>query len=151
MSAPLFAPQGALRPLRPHQERALSELRHSLASGRKRPMLQAPTGFGKTILGAHIVAGALGKGRRVAFCVPRLTLIDQTVNAFSAEGIRAVGVLQGDHCLTDHEQPVQICSAQTLARRNTPTSISCSSTRLTSITNPFSGGWPTAPPFPSSD
>jgi DNA repair protein RadD len=107
----------ALRPLRPHQERAVSELRRSLASGRKRPMLQAPTGFGKTLLAAHIVAGALGKGKRVAFCVPRLTLIDQTVAAFDAEGIRAVGVMQSYHPLTDHEQPVQVCSAQTLARR----------------------------------
>jgi Type III restriction enzyme, res subunit len=49
----------SLRPLRPHQERGVSELRRSLASGRKRPMLQAPTGFGKTLLAAHIVAGAL--------------------------------------------------------------------------------------------
>jgi DNA repair protein RadD len=110
----------ALRPLRPRQAHAIPELRRSLAAGRKRPMLQAPTGFGKTLLAAHIVAGALGKGKRVAFCVPRLTLIDQTVAAFDAEGIKAVGVMQGDHCLTDHEQPIQICSAQTLARRRRP-------------------------------
>jgi DNA repair protein RadD len=115
-----LAPQGALRPLRPRQERAIADLRRSLASGHKRPMLQAPTGFGKTLLSAHIVAGALGKGKRVAFCVPRLTLIDQSVSAFSAEGIRAVGVLQGTHSLTDPEQPVQVCSAQTLARRKRP-------------------------------
>jgi superfamily II DNA or RNA helicase len=120
MNAPLFAPQGALRPLRPHQERALEELRCSLASGLRRPMLQAPTGFGKTLTAAHIVSGALGKNKRVAFCVPRLTLIDQTVESFAAEGIRAVGVLQGAHSLTDPEQPVQVCSAQTLARRKRP-------------------------------
>jgi superfamily II DNA or RNA helicase len=85
----------SLRPLRPHQERAIAQLRRSLASGHKRPMLQAPTGFGKTLTAAHIVAGALGKGKRVAFCVPRLTLIDQTVAAFENEGISAIGVMQG--------------------------------------------------------
>ena len=63
----------------PAPERAFAELRRSLASGHKRPMLQMPTGSGKTLTSAHIVAGALGKGKRVAFCVPRLTLIDQTV------------------------------------------------------------------------
>jgi superfamily II DNA or RNA helicase len=38
--------------LRPHQERGLSLLRQSLLAGHRRPMVQAPTGAGKTILGA---------------------------------------------------------------------------------------------------
>ena len=110
----------ALRPLHPHQQRALEDLRCSLASGKKRPMLQAPTGFGKTLTAAHIVQGALGKGKRVAFVVPALSLIDQTVSAFEAEGIECVGVMQGCHECTDFDQPVQVCSAQTLARRKKP-------------------------------
>jgi DNA repair protein RadD len=120
MTGPLFSQPGALRPLWPHQERAIAELRRSLTAGKRRPMLQAPTGFGKTLLAAHIVAGALAKGRRVAFCVPRLSLIDQTAVAFEAEGIHCVGVMQGIHERTDREQPVQVCSAQTLARRKLP-------------------------------
>jgi superfamily II DNA or RNA helicase len=83
-------------------------------------MVQGPTGFGKTLLAAHIVQGALGKGKRVAFVVPKLTLIDQTVAAFEREGIQALGVIQGDHERTDRTQPVQVCSAQTLARRSRP-------------------------------
>jgi DNA repair protein RadD len=110
----------ALRPLRPHQDRALIALRKSLVSGRKRPMLMAPTGAGKTLLAAHIIQSALGKGKRVAFTVPALSLIDQTVAAFQAEGIHAVGVMQGIHERTDGSQPVQICSVQTLARRKQP-------------------------------
>jgi DNA repair protein RadD len=120
MTGLLFSPGGALRPLRPHQERALEELRCSLASGHRRPMLQAPTGFGKTLTAAHIIQRALDKGRRVAFTVPALSLIDQTVAAFEAEGIHCIGVLQGLHPRTDHDQPVQICSVQTLARRKRP-------------------------------
>jgi DNA repair protein RadD len=111
---------GALRPLRPHQERALAALRASLAAGKRRPMLQAPTGFGKTLTAAHIIRRALDKGKRVAFVVPRLSLIDQTVEAFWQEGVRAVGVMQGQHPLTDGEQPVQVVSAQTLGRRSRP-------------------------------
>ena len=76
----------ALRPLGSHQERALESLRASLASGHCRPMLQAPTGFGKTLTAAHIIQRALDKGKRVAFIVPALSLIDQTVGAFEAEG-----------------------------------------------------------------
>ncbi len=119
MNAPFTMP-GQLRPLRPYQERALADTRSAHASGKKRPMVQLPTGSGKTLLAAHIVRGALGKGRRVAFVVPALSLIDQTVAAFEAVGIHAVGVMQGCHERTDFDQPVQVCSAQTLARRKKP-------------------------------
>ena len=110
----------SLRPLRLHQERALEALRGSLAAGKRRPMLQAPTGFGKTLTAAHIIQRALDKGKRVAFVVPALSLIDQTVAAFEAEGIHCVGVMQGAHERTDRDQPVQVCSVQTLARRKRP-------------------------------
>jgi DNA repair protein RadD len=110
----------ALRALRPHQERAIAGLRQSLSSGHKRPMLQMPTGAGKTLTSAYIVAGALGKGKRVAFCVPRKTLVDQTVREFEREGISTIGVMQAAHLRTDSRQPLQICSAQTLARRKRP-------------------------------
>ena len=109
-----------LRPLRPYQDRALLALRASLVSGHKRPLLQMATGAGKTLLAAHIVSGALGKGKRVAFAVPAVTLVDQTMVAFAREGIHCVGVMQGYHPQTDHEQPVQVCSVQTLARRRKP-------------------------------
>jgi DNA repair protein RadD len=110
----------ALRLLRPHQVRALEALRGSLAAGKRRPMLQAPTGFGKTLTAAHIIQRALDKGKRVAFVVPGLSLIDQTVAAFEAEGIHRIGVMQSNHERTDRDHPVQVCSVQTLARRKRP-------------------------------
>ncbi|MCB1733337.1 MAG: DEAD/DEAH box helicase family protein, partial [Halieaceae bacterium] len=50
--------------LRPHQERAITMLRQSLGGGFRRPMIQAPTGMGKTVIASHIVAGARAKGNR---------------------------------------------------------------------------------------
>ena len=38
-----------------------------------------------------------------------LSLIDQTIAAFEAEGIECVGVMQGLHPRTDRDQPVQVC------------------------------------------
>ncbi|CAJ0890832.1 hypothetical protein AMST5_04083 [freshwater sediment metagenome] len=116
----LFSPNVEPRPLRAHQVRALEMLRASLRAGHKRPMIQAPTGFGKTLLTAHIIRGALAKGNSVIFTVPALSLIEQTVAAFEAEGIGCIGVMQGDHVRTDQSQPVQVCSVQTLARREKP-------------------------------
>jgi DNA repair protein RadD len=120
MTGLLFSPPGALRPLRAHQEHGLAELRRSVAAGHKRPMLMLPTGGGKTKVAAEIIRGARAKGKSVAFVVPRLSLIDQTVAAFEAEGIDCVGVMQGIHERTDRSQPVQVCSVQTLARRKRP-------------------------------
>lgn len=103
--------------LRPHQERAIWLLRKSLSEGHRRPLVQAPTGFGKTLLGSAMVEGALSKGKRIMFVVPAVSLIDQTVRAFYAEGIRSIGVIQADHEMTDYAQPVQVASVQTLQRR----------------------------------
>ena len=108
------------RLLRPHQERALDALRNSLKSGKRRPMLQAPCGFGKTLTAAHAIHRALAKGGRIIFTVPAISLIEQTVAAFEREGIHSLAVMQAGHWRTDAAQPVQVCSVQTLARRRTP-------------------------------
>lgn len=106
--------------LRPHQAAAIEGLRNSLARGNRRPMLQLPTGAGKTFIAARIIDMARAKGHRVIFLVDAISLIDQTVQRFYEAGIRDVGVIQADHPMTDYSKPVQVASAQTLARRNTP-------------------------------
>lgn len=112
----------SLRELRPHQVRALDGLKWSLVEGKRRPLLQAPTGAGKTVIAAHIVAGARRKGKRIAFCVPALSLVDQTFERFRENGIDPadMGVLQGDHPWRRPNAPIQIATAQTLARRDLP-------------------------------
>lgn len=112
----------ALRPLRPHQTAAMDMLKQSIVAGHTSPLVQAPCGFGKTVLAAHIVAGAKAKGNRVAFCVPTIGLIGQTAERFAENGIDVadIGVIQADHPWRRPDAPIQICSAQTLARRELP-------------------------------
>jgi superfamily II DNA or RNA helicase len=118
--ATLFDMKPSLRPLRPHQERAMTMLRQSIGRGNKRVVCQMPTGAGKTRLAAEIVNGALAKGKTVAFTVPAISLIDQTLDSFEHEGISDIGVMQANHERTDMGMPVQICSVQTLAKRGCP-------------------------------
>ena len=108
------------RELRPNQVKAIEMLRQSLGSGKRRPVLQAPTGFGKTRLAAAVAEGALAKQKRVIFTVPALSLVDQTLKAFWDDGIREVGVIQGRNAMTDWSRPVQVASVQTLQRRSIP-------------------------------
>jgi superfamily II DNA or RNA helicase len=106
--------------LRDYQVAAIERVRELVRAKRLRPVVMAPTGAGKTHLAAEIIRLARERGKRVAFCVPALSLIDQTVEMFSASGIGDFGVVQADHPLTDWSRPVQICSIQTLQRRKYP-------------------------------
>ncbi len=111
------AESGLNRELWPHQQEGLTALRQTLAAGVKRVVLSAPTGAGKTLMSAAIVDGAQRKGNRLAFVVSSLSLIDQTMESFYAEGIRGIGIIQANHSMTDWSKPVQICSIQTVRAR----------------------------------
>lgn len=106
--------------LRPHQAKAIQMIRNSLAQGNRKVVIEAATGFGKTLTAAKVIEGALAKGNRVIFTAPAVSLIDQTVEAFENEGIRDIGVMQANHPRTDPLARVQVASVQTLARREIP-------------------------------
>lgn len=116
----LFTPSGSRKAIRPHQQKALDMLRQSIGRGKRRVVLQLPTGAGKTYVASQIVAGARSKGKKVCFTVPFVQLIGQTIAAFEAEGIYEIGVIQADHPRTDYSQPVQIASLDTVTRRGVP-------------------------------
>ena len=111
-----------LRPLYPDQQHGLDLLRNAIGQGYRRPMFQAPCGYGKTVLSAHIVSGILDRGKRVCFTAPAVDLIDQTFDRFVENGIDAanMGVIQGNHPWRRPHAPVQIATPQTLSRRDLP-------------------------------
>lgn len=109
-----------MRTLRPDQVLAMDMLRQSLGSGKKRPMLQASVGFGKTIVSAEIAKSAWQKGKRVVFIADAISLIDQTIEKFFEQGCTDIGAIQANHYMTDYSRAVQVASIQTLMRRGLP-------------------------------
>lgn len=102
-------------PLRDYQKDAIAKTYQSLRQV-DRVMLSMPTGAGKTHVASGIIQHGLKHSRRIGFLVDRLTLVDQTLARFSAQGVRC-GVMQANHPLRDPDAPVQIMSVQTLRRR----------------------------------
>jgi len=105
--------------LRDYQQAAVEALREGIRRGKKRQLLVASTGAGKTLTSAHILNEAAQKGSYTLFIVDRVTLVDQTSAVFDEYGIRH-GVVQGNHPRWAPRENVQVCSAQTLARRHLP-------------------------------
>lgn len=106
--------------LRDDQTEAIQQLDDLIAQGSRRIVVQAPTGYGKTILAAAILKRELELGKRTLFCVPALSLIDQSIEAFQKQGIDDIGVIQAYHEMTNWDMPLQVASVQTLMKRNIP-------------------------------
>lgn len=118
--ATLFDTPINLFPLRQRQEAALDGIRQAIREGHRRMILFGPTGFGKTVIMAHLAAGALRKGNKSLITVPRLSLVGQTALRFESQGIHDIGFIQGRHERTNQFAGVQIASVQTLIRRPVP-------------------------------
>jgi superfamily II DNA or RNA helicase len=101
--------------LRPYQTAAIDEARKVFAS---RPLIVAPTGSGKTEIGAEIVRRVTARNGRVVWIAHRMELIEQARVRLVRRGLR-VGVVMGG-VSPDKAAPVQVASIQTLVRRELP-------------------------------
>lgn len=101
--------------LRPYQEQSVQALRDGIRAGHRCQILCAPTGSGKTIVGAHLLAEVQRKGTKAAFVVDRVSLCSQTSAVLWKYGIQH-GIAQGQNTFGRNE-PIQVCSAQTIEKR----------------------------------
>jgi DNA repair protein RadD len=105
--------------LRDYQDASISGLRSNIKAGVKNQILLAPTGAGKTVLGAYLLNEAHGKMRRAVFVCDRISLVNQTSATLDHYGIPH-GVLQAQHWRYKPWERIQVASAATLARRGWP-------------------------------
>ncbi len=105
--------------LRVYQSEAIEAARQAIRDGARNVLICAPTGGGKTVIASALIESNQQKGRRSAFVVDRLSLIQQTSDTFDRYGIDH-GIIQADHVRFRPGRPVQICSIQTVARRRWP-------------------------------
>lgn len=105
--------------LRPYQEASIEALRTGIRNGERAQILCSPTGSGKTVIATFLMQEAAQKMSRAAFVVDRIALVDQTSSTFDQYGVPH-GVIQGNHWRARPWERIQVCSAQTLAKRAFP-------------------------------
>jgi superfamily II DNA or RNA helicase len=101
--------------LRPYQQAAVDGVRDSFRSGRRRPLLVAPTGSGKTVIFSYVTASAAAKGNRTLILVHRAELLEQCHRSLSQMDVPHGLIASG--LTPDRSQLTQIASVQTLVRR----------------------------------
>ena len=106
--------------LRSYQNDIIIKYREALAAGRRRVLIVAPTGAGKTILAVAIILDALNQGKRVQFLAHRRELIVQASRKLHAAGCDH-GILLPGYPARLYE-PVQVSSIATLHARAIRTS-----------------------------
>jgi superfamily II DNA or RNA helicase len=101
--------------LRPYQIKVIEDFQREVASGRKRVILVAPTGSGKTIIGSAIIKSVVERRRGVLVVAHRREIIQQTSDKLHGNGVPHGIIMAGEQ-----NRPlefVQVASIQTLWSR----------------------------------
>ena len=101
--------------LRPHQTKAIEDLRAAYGAGYKAPVLVMGTGGGKTATSSVIIRSAVARGRRVWFMAHLREILDTTSAKLTAEGIDHGYIMAGRQY--DPSPAVHVVMVQTAARR----------------------------------
>ena len=102
--------------LREYQQAAKEKVLREFERGAKSVLLSIATGGGKTIIGGDFVYDSFDRNEPVAFCVPRAELVEQTSETLDKMHIPH-GVIQASHWRDFSSRSVQVCSVQTMERR----------------------------------
>jgi DNA repair protein RadD len=117
MTQPASAPSAIS--LRDYQHALVAKIRAAMRRGNHRVVAVSPTGSGKTVVGAFIVASAVAKGGRVLFLAHRNEIVDQTCRTLHGFGLDVGCVAASSKWPSRPDAPVQVASIQTLVARET--------------------------------
>ena len=104
---------------RPYQLRALQALRAAWKAGKRRVLMVAPTGAGKTWIAGEAIRMTVERGGKVLAIAHRGELLGQLSDRLTAARVFH-GVMMGRHPLHAPLAPVQVASVDTLRSRGIP-------------------------------
>lgn len=105
--------------LRDYQQKAISDLRTLIKSGKRSLVLVSPTGSGKTSIAGEMIRSASALKKRILFLAHRKELIDQCSERLDSLGV-AHGIIRANDSRRRPWLNVHVASVPTLIRRDTP-------------------------------
>lgn len=102
--------------LRPYQQKAINELRAAILAGKRRLILCAPTGAGKTVMFSAMAKSAHDRGKSVLIVSDRIELMKQSGGALNRMGLNPVEIKAG-HTPRTMTGQMYTAMVETLARR----------------------------------
>jgi len=109
------SPAASAQNLRPYQIQVVARIEAEVGAGRRRILLAAPTGSGKTVIAGEVIATRVKLGGRVLFLAHRRELIQQVSAKLWDVGIKH-GIIQAGFPWRLDER-VQVASISTLHAR----------------------------------
>ncbi len=104
------------------QQELLEKIENHYDAGKNSCLLFLPTGGGKTVVAADLIARWVNKGKRVLFCCHRTKLVGQTVDKLKRfYGIESA-IIHGANQV-NYKAPVFVAMLQTLSNRDLPPNI----------------------------
>jgi superfamily II DNA or RNA helicase len=114
--------------LRPYQQKIIQSLREELRAGKRRIMMCAPTGSGKTVMFSYMISKHLEKGGRALVFTHRKELLKQAGGTFEKFGLKAELITAGS--TPDLTAPLHVSMIETFDRRKNEYEIFLSSRTL---------------------
>ena len=102
--------------LRDYQKKAIDQIRDEFISGNRKVLLRLATGAGKTVCFTTMMKTAVANGKRCVMLVRGRSLVDQTHKRLLKENTPH-GVFMANHWARNLNQPIQICSVDTVISR----------------------------------
>lgn len=102
--------------LRKYQENAIRELRKNIANGKRRLILCAPTGAGKTVMFTYMVSRAVERQKKCLIVTDRTELLTQAGGALEKFGLKPIEIKPNKR-ITSLNGILYVGMAQTLKRR----------------------------------
>jgi DNA repair protein RadD len=94
------------------QQEAVAEIERHIAEGRRKILLVAPTGSGKTVIASELIRRFVAQYRTVLFLAHRREIIEQTGRKLTDNGVRHGIIMAG--ISPRPMEPVQVASIDTL-------------------------------------
>lgn len=100
-----------------YQSDIIHQVRAAMSDGKRRILIQSPTGSGKTVIFSHIVSEMKKRGKRALIITDRVELLFETGGTLEEFHLSPFNILAGQMVQPPMQHQVYVAMSQTLRRR----------------------------------